>query len=124
MDRAQRTRQPGHECRERSVGEPVRLRAHRDDLDGAQSQVEGVEQAGVEIHALRRNRQHAVEQDVGTFAPGTAVSQTFRDNGKGMVFSARPTPNDGSVICTVLSATFADGTTYTAPPAPAASPSP
>jgi hypothetical protein len=62
--------------------------------------------------------------DVGTFAPGTAVSQTFRDNGKGMVFSARPTPNDGSVICTVLSATFADGTTYTAPPAPTASPSP
>jgi hypothetical protein len=62
--------------------------------------------------------------DVGTFAPGTAVSQTFRDNGKGMVFSARPTPNDGSVICTVLSATFTDGTTYTAPPAPTASPSP
>jgi hypothetical protein len=62
--------------------------------------------------------------DVGTFAPGTAVSQTFRDNGKGMVFSARPTPNDGSVICTVLSATFTDGTTYTAPPVPTVSASP
>jgi hypothetical protein len=62
--------------------------------------------------------------DVGTFAPGATTTTTFRDNGKGMVFSARPTPNDGSVICTVLSAQFADGTTYTAPPAPSASPTP
>jgi hypothetical protein len=62
--------------------------------------------------------------DVGTFAPGATTNTTFRDNGKQMVFSARPTPNDGSVICTVLSATFTDGTTYTAPiaPAPAATP--
>jgi hypothetical protein len=56
--------------------------------------------------------------DVGTFAPGATVQQTFRDKGKEMVFSARPTPNDGSVICTVLSAQFADGTTYTAPAVP------
>ena len=63
--------------------------------------------------------------DVGTFASGATASQTFRDNGKGMVFSARPTPNDGSVICTVLSATFTDGTTYTSPlaPTPVLSPS-
>lgn len=62
--------------------------------------------------------------DVGTFAPGATTNTTFRDNGKQMVFSARPTPNDGSVICTVLSAQFADGTTYTAPiaPAPATTP--
>jgi hypothetical protein len=62
--------------------------------------------------------------DVGTFAPGSTTNTTFRDNGKQMVFSARPTPNDGSVICTVLSAQFADGTTYTAPiaPAPTATP--
>jgi hypothetical protein len=62
--------------------------------------------------------------DVGTFAPGATTNTTFRDNGKGMVFSARPTPNDGSVICTVLSAQFADGTTYTAPIAPAATATP
>ena len=53
--------------------------------------------------------------DAGTFAPGATVHQTFRDKGSEMVFSARPTPNDGSVICTVLSAQFADGTSYPAP---------
>jgi hypothetical protein len=53
--------------------------------------------------------------DVGTFAPGSTTQTTFRDKGNGMVFSARPTPNDGSVICTVLSATFADGTSYLSP---------
>ncbi len=62
--------------------------------------------------------------DVGTFAPGSTTNTTFRDNGKQMVFSARPTPNDGSVICTVLSAQFVDGTTYTAPIAPAATSTP
>jgi hypothetical protein len=62
--------------------------------------------------------------DVGTFAPGTTVKQTFRDKGKDMIFSARPTPNDGSVICTVLSAQFADGTTYASPLAPTSSPTP
>jgi len=62
--------------------------------------------------------------DVGTFAPGSTIEQTFRDKGKEMVFSARPTPNDGSVICTVLSAQFADGTTYAAPLATTASPTP
>jgi hypothetical protein len=62
--------------------------------------------------------------DVGTFAPGATVKNTFRDKGKEMVFSARPVPNDGSVICTVLSAHFADGTTYTSPSAPAPSSSP
>jgi hypothetical protein len=62
--------------------------------------------------------------DAGTFAPGATMHQTFRDKGKEMVFSARPTPNDGSVICTVLSAEFADGTTYVSPLAPAGSPSP
>jgi hypothetical protein len=60
--------------------------------------------------------------DVGTFAPGATTSTTFRDKGKDMVFGARPTPNDGSVICTVLSAQFADGTTYTSPLAATASP--
>ena len=50
--------------------------------------------------------------DVGTFAPGATVHQTFRDKGREMIFSARPTPNDGSVICTVLSAQFVDGTTW------------
>jgi hypothetical protein len=62
--------------------------------------------------------------DVGTFAPGATVNETFRDKGKDMVFSARPVPNDGSVICTVLSAHFKDGTTYTSPLAPAPSASP
>ena len=57
--------------------------------------------------------------DVGTFAPAATVNQTFRDKGKDMVFSARPTPNDGSVICTVLSAHFSDGTSFTSPLAPA-----
>jgi hypothetical protein len=50
--------------------------------------------------------------DVGTFAPGATIHQTFRDKGSGMIFSKRPVPNDGSVICTVLSAQFADGSTY------------
>jgi hypothetical protein len=58
--------------------------------------------------------------DVGTFAPGATINTTFRDNGKSMIYSARPVPNDGSVICTVLSAHFADGTTYASPQAPAA----
>jgi hypothetical protein len=62
--------------------------------------------------------------DVGTFAPGGTVDQTFRDKGKDMIFGARPTPNDGSVICTVLSAQFADGTTYASPLATMASPTP
>jgi len=62
--------------------------------------------------------------DVGTFAPGDTIQQTFRDKGKEMIFGARPTPNDGSVICTVLSAQFADGTSYASPLAPAASPTP
>ena len=62
--------------------------------------------------------------DVGTFAPGATVEQTFRDKGKEMIFAARPTPNDGSVICTVLSAQFADGTTYSSPLATMASPTP
>ena len=62
--------------------------------------------------------------DAGTFAPGATTHQTFRDRGNEMVFSARPIPNDGSVICTVLSAQFADGTSYVSPLAPAASPSP
>jgi hypothetical protein len=62
--------------------------------------------------------------DVGTFAPGDAIQQTFRDKGKEMIFSARPTPNDGSVICTVLSAQFADGTTYMSPLATMPSPAP
>jgi hypothetical protein len=62
--------------------------------------------------------------DVGTFAPGSTIEQTFRDKGKDMIFSARPTPNDGSVICTVLSAQFADGTTYASPLATTASPTP
>ncbi len=62
--------------------------------------------------------------DVGTFAPGATINTTFRDNGKGMIFSSRPVPNDGSVICTVLSADFADGTSYAAPLAPVASPTP
>jgi hypothetical protein len=62
--------------------------------------------------------------DAGTFAPGATTTTTFRDKGKDMVFSARPSPNDGSVICTVLSAHFADGTTYTSPLAPTASPTP
>jgi hypothetical protein len=62
--------------------------------------------------------------DAGTFAPGTTVQQTFRDKGSEMIFSARPTPNDGSVICTVLFAHFADGTSFTSPLAPAASPTP
>ena len=62
--------------------------------------------------------------DAGTFAPGATTKTTFRDRGKEMVFSARPVPNDGSVICTVLSAHFADGTTYTSPLAPAPSSSP
>jgi hypothetical protein len=61
--------------------------------------------------------------DAGTFAPGATMHQTFRDKGKEMVFSARPTPNDGSVICTVLSAQFADGTSYVSPLA-AAPPNP
>ncbi len=55
--------------------------------------------------------------DVGTFAPGATIKQTFRDKGKEMVFSARPTPNDGSVICTVVSAHFVDNTSYTNPQA-------
>ncbi len=58
--------------------------------------------------------------DAGTFAPGATITTTFRDKGKDMLFSARPSPNDGSVICTVLSAHFADGTTYASPQAPAA----
>jgi len=62
--------------------------------------------------------------DAGTFAPGATTSTTFRDRGKEMTFGARPTPNDGSVICTVLSAQFADGTTYTSPLAPTATPAP
>ena len=62
--------------------------------------------------------------DVGSFAPGATMKQTFRDKGKEMVFSERPAPNDGSVICTVLSAHFVDGTSWTAPSAPAASPAP
>jgi hypothetical protein len=62
--------------------------------------------------------------DAGTFAPGATVEQTFRDKGKEMIFGARPTPNDGSVTCTVLSAQFADGTTYTSPLAATASPTP
>jgi hypothetical protein len=62
--------------------------------------------------------------DVGTFAPGDTIQQTFRDKGKDMIFGERPTPNDGSVICTVLSAQFSDGTTYTSPLAPTASPAP
>jgi hypothetical protein len=62
--------------------------------------------------------------DAGTFAPGATVTNTFRDKGKEMVFSARPVPNDGSVICTVLSAHFIDGTTYASPAAPSPSPSP
>jgi hypothetical protein len=62
--------------------------------------------------------------DVGTFAPNSTVEQTLRDKGKDMIFSARPTPNDGSVLCTVLSAQFADGTTYTSPLATMASPTP
>ena len=75
----------GH--RERGVGEPVRLRAHRDDLDGAQPQVEGVEQARVEIHALRRNRQHAVEQDVGALAPDVVAGE---DGKTGQVLGGQP----------------------------------
>ena len=62
--------------------------------------------------------------DVGTFAPGTTIEQTLRDKGKDMIFGARPTPNDGSVICTVLSAQFADGTTYASPLAATSSPTP
>jgi hypothetical protein len=62
--------------------------------------------------------------DVGTFAPGATIQQTFRDEGKEMIFGARPTPNDGSVICTVLSAEFADGTAYASPLVPTASPTP
>jgi hypothetical protein len=62
--------------------------------------------------------------DVGTFAPGETIQQTFRDKGKDMTFAARPTPNDGSVICTVLSAQFADGTTFVSPLATMASPAP
>jgi hypothetical protein len=62
--------------------------------------------------------------DVGTFAPGATIQQTFRDKGKEMIFGARPTPNDGSVICTVLSAEFTDGTAYASPLAPTASPTP
>ncbi len=62
--------------------------------------------------------------DVGTFAPGDTVQQTFRDKGREMTFGTRPTPNDGSVICTVLSAQFADGTTYTSPLATVPSPAP
>jgi hypothetical protein len=62
--------------------------------------------------------------DVGTFAPNDTIEQTFRDKGKDMLFSARPMPNDGSVICTVLSAQFADGTTYASPLATMASPAP
>jgi len=62
--------------------------------------------------------------DVGTFAPGDTIEQTFRDKGKDMVFGVRPTPNDGSVICSVLSAQFADGTTYASPLAPTVSPTP
>jgi hypothetical protein len=62
--------------------------------------------------------------DVGTFAPGDTIEQTFRDKGKDMIFGARPTPNDGSVICTVLSAQFSDGTTYASPLATTASPTP
>ncbi len=60
----------------------------------------------------------------GTFAPGQTVKQTFRDKGKEMVFSERPTPNDGSVICTVLSAHFVDGTEWMSPSAPMPSPTP
>ncbi len=61
--------------------------------------------------------------DVGTFAPGDTIQQTFRDKGKDMIFGERPTPNDGSVICTVLSAQFADGPTFASPLAtPAPSP--
>jgi hypothetical protein len=47
-----------------------------------------------------------------------------RDEGKDMVFSARPTPNDGSVICTVLSAHFVDNTIYAYPQAVTATSSP
>jgi hypothetical protein len=58
-----------------------------------------------------------VLDDAGSFAPGQQVTHHIRDHGKSVQALARPAGEDTSKTqCSVLSATFADGTTWT--PAP------
>ncbi len=58
--------------------------------------------------------------DDGTFAPGAQITHHLRDHGKDVHAFARV--GTGPTVCTVLSATLADGTTWSPPvasPAPA-----
>lgn len=58
--------------------------------------------------------------DDGTFAPGAQITHHLRDHGKDVHAFARA--GTGPTVCTVLSATLADGTTWSPPvasPAPA-----
>ncbi len=52
--------------------------------------------------------------DTGTFVPTVQTTHTLRDRGSSVVASARP-GGTGPTVCSVISAHFIDGTTYTAP---------
>ena len=55
--------------------------------------------------------------DVGTFLPGSQTTHHLRDHGKGVQALTRPADEDPkSITCAVLSAKYADGTTWTANP--------
>src|SRR5712692_6722865 len=55
--------------------ELLSLWTNRDDFDSAQTQVEGVCQARMEIHALSCSRQQAIEQNIGLLAPSFVAGQ-------------------------------------------------
>jgi len=61
--------------------------------------------------------------DAGTFAPGEQVTHHLRDHGSDVQAFARP-GGSGPTACSVLSASFSDGTTWSAPAAPSPAPSP
>ncbi len=69
------------------------------------------------------NASRYVIADVGSYAPGVTVTHTLRDHGKSVQASARP-GGKGPTQCAVLSAHFADGTTWVTPAASAASATP
>ena len=69
------------------------------------------------------NTERLMITDAGSYAPGVTVSHIFRDDAKNVQSSPRPGGN-GPFACSVVSAQFKDGTTWTAPslPVPTATP--
>lgn len=75
------------------------------------------------VFQIEFNKSRYVVGDAGSFAPGDQVTHHLRDRGSDVQAFARTDGSGGPTVCSVLSVDLSDGTSWSAPPTPAPSPS-